>query len=832
MQLPFFLVMTVGLSLTACNKEVSKEQPGEDATSVGKADTALNISSRLIHSQHYVTDDEGIEGRRLAIQHCQRCHVFVEPAAIPKTVWQSYVFPRMGAYIGMHHAGVKTKIDPYRNQAERQIVESAGIYSPRVEMTRNEWQVLMAYFLDHAPDHLEKPAELGPISPRSELFQEENFGYKQENPNTTMVRIDEDSKRVFVGEEATKQLSILDSNLNRIQKITMRSAPVHAQIINDDLWLTNIGFLNPSDVPEGELVVLKEGGGYYSRDGEVKLTQLRRPTHSSYADMNKDGLTDILMSEYGNRLGALTYYQAKKNGTYQKIELMKEPGSMVSHIRDFNNDGWPDVAVINGQGKEGVHILYNRGDGSFTLSYALPLPAHYGSSSIAFYDFNADGYPDILATNGDNGDYPAILKPFHGVRIYLNDGNNGFHQRYFFPMHGAYKALAEDFDLDGDLDIAAISMFADLDERAEEGFVYLENEGGFNFKASTISRVRDGRWMCMDTGDLDGDGDKDIVLGSFMNGPSEVPPSYLESWANGRLPGLVLWNNTNEASPSGGSASEVTVKDDESGQKIDGPRAYFDLGLMRHKQGREAEAIMHLGEAVRLKPDDVEAQHTYGLALYGKGETQEAIKHFQQAVKLQPSYAEARNSLGVALLQQNKLDEAIENFHQALRSDSNLSAARFNLGHSLQTLAKEVLGEPFQIQDGQPDLATMHAALGNALQEQAEIMGAVRHYQWALDINPDLLPALNNLAWIRATDFNKEFRDGAEAVNLAERCCKLTNYQLNGTLDTLAAAYAEVGRFDDAIRWLTKALELADDAGKQELSKQLDSYRAGKPLRK
>jgi tetratricopeptide (TPR) repeat protein len=101
-----------------------------------------------------------------------------------------------------------------------------------------------------------------------------------------------------------------------------------------------------------------------------------------------------------------------------------------------------------------------------------------------------------------------------------------------------------------------------------------------------------------------------------------------------------------------------------------------------------------------------------------------------------------------------------------------------------------------------------------------------------LDINPDLLPALNNLAWIRATDFNKEFRDGAEAVNLAERCCKLTNYQLNGTLDTLAAAYAEVGRFDDAIRWLTKALELADDAGKQELSKQLDSYRAGKPLRK
>ena len=103
-------------------------------------------------------------------------------------------------------------------------------------------------------------------------------------------------------------------------------------------------------------------------------------------------------------------------------------------------------------------------------------------------------------------------------------------------------------------------------------------------------------------------------------------------------------------------------------------------------------------------------------------------------------------------------------------------------------------------------------------------------YTRAIQLAPEPL-ALNNLAQIRASHPNPALRDGKQAVELAVRCCQLTSYQVATPLSTLAAAYAEVGQFDDAIKWQTAAIKLARAHRQADLTARLTLYQAGKPYR-
>jgi hypothetical protein len=105
------------------------------------------------------------------------------------------------------------------------------------------------------------------------------------------------------------------------------------------------------------------------------------------------------------------------------------------------------------------------------------------------------------------------------------------------------RALARDFDGDGDLDIAAISFFPDYRQSPQESFVYLENLGGLRFAASSFRECLDGRWLVMDTGDVDGDGDLDLVLGSYIKGPTSVPLVLMQRWERDG-PSIQILRNT------------------------------------------------------------------------------------------------------------------------------------------------------------------------------------------------------------------------------------------------------------------------------------------------
>lgn len=485
------------------------------------------------------------EGRRAALQHCQGCHVFVEPELLTKRVWRNFVFPRMGAFLGMHHAGYKSWVEAGNIEEEKRIIEAAGVYPNKALVPPADWDSLTAWYLRQAPDSFESVKS--PINGVSDQFEVSDLDYKRLAPTTSSVKIDEEKKRLFIGDMIRHDLHILSSTGERIQTIQLESPPSDFVLKDGKLWLTQMGFLFPSDVPRGELVSFPEqpGSMKFKEKFDRHLLRLMRPTHINYYDFDGDGREDYFISEFGNQVGRIALYFKNKDAGFDRVILMKEPGAMTSQVHDFNRDGLMDIAIITGQNKEGVHIFYNQGKRKFKHSYAISLPPCYGSSYFELADFNGDGFMDIIATNGDNGDYFFLLKPYHGIRIYENNGKGGFEESWFFPMNGAFKAIAEDFDQDGDLDIAAISMFADYKDQIEQGFIYLENQGGeYNFEAKTIERVEDGRWLTMDAGDLDGDGDKDVVIGNFVQGPSKVDSALLESWIQKKTPILFLENKT------------------------------------------------------------------------------------------------------------------------------------------------------------------------------------------------------------------------------------------------------------------------------------------------
>jgi hypothetical protein len=290
-----------------------------------------------------------------------------------------------------------------------------------------------------------------------------------------------------------------------IVDLLLQKNKITATTIGNDIWANN--FRNGSI---GEITINKNGVA--APQGKSVFEDLSRPLLVNTADLNGDGKPDYLIAQFGKMIGRLSWFE--KSGTDAGEHVLRDKPGCIKTIIDHGKGKLPDIWALFAQGDEGVFLYTNDGKGNFEEKQVLSFPPSYGSSSFDLVDFNGDGFKDIVYTCGDNGDFSKVLKPYHGVYIYLNDGKNNFTQKYFYPVNGCYKAIAKDFDGDGDLDIAAISEFPGS-KTPWEAFVYLENKGNFNFQAYTLplnTPFHNG--MTMDAADIDGDGKIDLLLGN------------------------------------------------------------------------------------------------------------------------------------------------------------------------------------------------------------------------------------------------------------------------------------------------------------------------------
>jgi Flp pilus assembly protein TadD len=176
--------------------------------------------------------------------------------------------------------------------------------------------------------------------------------------------------------------------------------------------------------------------------------------------------------------------------------------------------------------------------------------------------------------------------------------------------------------------------------------------------------------------------------------------------------------------------------------------------------------------------------------------------------------------LGDILLAQNRPREAAVEFQDALKLDPNGELIHSRLAKALarQGSVQDAVKEFAQCIRLKPDDAEPHALLAGLLAGQGRTAEAISHYQQSLRLQPNSAETLNNLAWMLATDPHADLRDGPEAVRLASRACELTHDKMPLAVGTLAAAYAEAGRFDEAAATAQKAHDLALAAGNQQVA--------------
>lgn len=474
------------------------------------------------------------DGGSLARTHCSSCHAFPEPNLLDKATWKNYVLPRMGYMYGIYpHDSVRQTLIGKGESGE--MVKKANTFPSHQLLQDSIWMEIKNYYLSRAPDNLEIASH--EISIGLKLFEVVEAPYRLSPPGTTFVAFIEDG--LYIADAHTQKLYQFDRKLQLLNVANTKEGAVWINEQERRLLITVMGSFSPTDAPSGFLMELPKGGQGKARK---VISRLRRPVHTSQGDFNKDGLQDLVICEFAKWTGRLAWWEQTPEGQFKMHLLSQRPGPVKAYVRDMDNNGLPDIIALFGQGDEGIFAYYNQGNGEFREEALLRFPPSYGSSYFNLFDFNEDGIDDIIYTAGDNADYPPLMKPYHGIRIYQNDGNNQFKEIFFYHQNGAYNAIPFDYDKDGDIDIASISFFPDFDNNPAESFVYLENVGDGRFEASTFENPFRGRWIVMDHADWDDDGDEDLVLGALAFEVIPDKKAYVQKWTENGLSFVILEN--------------------------------------------------------------------------------------------------------------------------------------------------------------------------------------------------------------------------------------------------------------------------------------------------
>lgn len=263
---------------------------------------------------------------------------------------------------------------------------------------------------------------------------------------------------------------------------------------------------------------------------------------------------------------------------------------------------------------------------------------------------------------------------------------------------------------------------------------------------------------------------------------------------------------------------------------------HHNLGKVLQDKRQTDAAIEHYLESVRINPKFPPPRNNLGILLAERGRMTEAIEHYTRGVELDPRNADVHNNLANALSGAGRFAEAEPQFREALRLRPT---ANIYTNYALQLILVGRFDDAVASAESalrmDPRYPQAHSVLATALAKQGRPADAIAHYREALRLMPGWPAAQRRLAWVLATYPDPSVRNATEAVDLAQLANQKTGDKDPDTIDALAAAYAEAGRFSEAAETADRAAAQADRTGKSDLAGEMRAratlYRSGRPYR-
>ena len=317
-------------------------------------------------------------------------------------------------------------------------------------------------------------------------------------------------------------------------------APAHVTAIDFDgdgdldLLVAALGVLMPSNNRVGSVMLL-ENDGAQRFTTRVLAERIARVADVEAGDLDGDGDLDLAVAGFGYDDGDTSWLENKGGWKFEQHVLLRLSGAINAIVTDLNHDGRPDIVALVSQEWEEIWAFVNDGRGRFTQQMIWgSTNADFGSSWISVADMDRDGDPDIVYSNGDAFDYaPANSRPWQGVQWLENAGNLQFTFHRLADLPGASSPQVGDIDGDGDLDVVVVSANNDWNDPNAPSLVWLENDGRMRFAMHAIASSPT-HLMTLAVGDLDGDGKPDLVAaGMHINRPYDRM-GRVTAWMNRR----------------------------------------------------------------------------------------------------------------------------------------------------------------------------------------------------------------------------------------------------------------------------------------------------------